>query len=140
MPWPGVDPIVLTSQIVLALQTIQSRQVDVTSGPSVLTIASLHAGNRANIISDKAEMEGTLRTFDLEMRSSIKQRVTETAELIAKSGGGDALVEWRSGGAPPLVNNAELTSRMVPTLQRIVGANQATESKPLMISGRDAGS
>jgi len=134
MPWQGVDPIVLASQIVLALQTIQSRQVDVTSAPSVLTIGSLHAGNRSNIISDKAEMEGTLRTFDLKMRSFIKQRVTETAELIAKSGGGDALVEWRSGGATPLVNNAALTSRMVPTLQRIVGADRATESRPLMPS------
>ena len=134
MPWQGVDPIVLASQIVLALQTIQSRQVDVTSAPSVLTIGSLRAGNRANIISDEAEMEGTLRTFDLKMRSFIKQRVTETAELIAKSGGGDALVEWRSGGATPLVNNAALTSRMVPTLQRIVGADRATESRPLMPS------
>jgi len=88
MPWQGVDPIVLASQIVLALQTIQSRQVDVTSAPSVLTIGSLHAGNRSNIISDKAEMEGTLRTFDLKMRSFIKQRVTETAELIATADSG----------------------------------------------------
>ena len=134
MPWLGVDPIVLASQIVLALQTIQSRQVDVTTAPSVLTIGSLHAGNRSNIISDKAEMEGTLRTFDREMRSFIKQRVTETAELIARSGGGDASVEWRSGGATPLVNNAALTSRMVPTLVRMVGADRVVESRPLMPS------
>jgi amidohydrolase len=129
-PWQGVDPIVLASQIVLGLQTIQSRQVDVTSDPSVLTVGSLHAGNRSNIISDKAEMEGTLRTFNLEMRSFIMQRVKETVELIAKSGGGDASVEWRNDGYIPLVNSVALTNRMVPTLQRVVGADKVIEIKP----------
>ena len=93
-PWAGVDPIVIASQIVLGLQTIQSRQVDVTSDPSVLTVGIFNAGNRTNIIPDKAELEGTLRTYNLEMRDFIKRRVKETAEAIAlqrRRGGGRRL-------------------------------------------------
>jgi amidohydrolase len=130
-PWQGVDPIVIASQIVLGLQTIESRQVDVTSEPSVLTVGIFNAGNRSNIISDKAELEGTLRTFNLDMRSFIMQRVKETAEAIARSGGGEASVEWISDGYTPLINDVSLTNRMVPTLQRVVGADRAIEVKPL---------
>jgi amidohydrolase len=129
-PWAGVDPIVLAAQIILGLQTIESRQVDVTSDPSVLTVGIINAGNRANIIPDKAEMEGTLRTFDLEMRDFIKRRVKETAEAIARSGGGDATTEWISDGYIPLINDVALTRRMLPTLQRVAGADKVAEIKP----------
>ena len=118
-PWRGVDPIVIGAQIVLALQTIQSRQVDVTSEPSVLTIGVFNAGNRQNIIPDKAEMQGTLRTFDEGVRDFIMRRVTETAEAVAKSGGAEAEVEWRATGYIPVVNNIALTQRMAPTLKRV---------------------
>jgi amidohydrolase len=126
-PWAGVDPIVIASQIVLGLQTIQSRQVDVTSEPSVLTVGIFNAGNRSNIIPDKAELEGTLRTFDIGMRDFIMRRVTETAEAIAKSGGGEAAVEWISDGYIPLINNPPLTQRMLPTLQRVAGVDKVLE-------------
>ena len=129
-PWAGVDPIVLASQIVLGLQTIESRQADVTSSPSVLTVGMFNAGNRSNIIVDKAELVGTLRTFNPDMREFIMRRVNETAELIAKSGGGDASVEWRTDGAIPLINSAELTNRMLPTLRRVVGVGKTLESNP----------
>jgi amidohydrolase len=131
MPWQGVDPIVIASQIVLGLQTIESRQVDVTSDPSVLTVGTFNAGNRFNIIPDKAELAGTLRTFNRDMRSFIMQRVKETAEGIAKSGGGEVTVQWASDGLIPLTNNVALTNRMLPTLQRIVGTGKAIEHKPL---------
>ena len=134
-PWQGVDPIVIASQIVLGLQTIASRQVDVTSDPSVLTVGIFNAGNRNNIISDKAELEGTLRTFNPDMRSFIMQRVKETAEGIARSGGGEAAVEWLKDGYTPLVmNNAALTNRMVSTLQGIAGADRAIEMKPVTVA------
>jgi amidohydrolase len=129
-PWDGVDPIVIASQIVLGLQTIESRQVDVTSDPSVLTVGTFKAGNSPGIISDKAELEGVLLSFNLEMRSLIMQRVKETAEGIAKSGGGDASVEWSSSGYIPLINDLTLTNRMMPTLQRVVGTHNAFETKP----------
>ncbi len=131
MPWQGVDPIVIASQIVLGLQTIESRQVNVTSDPSVLTVGIFNAGNRSNIIPDKAELVGTLRTFNRDMRSFIMQRVKKTAEGIAKSGGGEATVQWTSDGLIPLTNNVALTNRMLPTLQRIVGTGKAIEHKPL---------
>jgi amidohydrolase len=127
-PWGGVDPIVLAAQIILGLQTIQSRQVDVTSEPSVLTIGTIQAGTRHNIISDKAEMDGTLRTFNVEMRDYIKKRVNETSEAIAKSGGGDATVQWASEGYIPLINNVPLTQRMLPTLQRVAGKANVIEA------------
>ena len=129
-PWQGVDPIVIASQIVLGLQTIQSRQVDVTSEPSVLSVGIFNAGNRSNIIPDKAELEGTLRTFNLDMRAFIMRRMKETAEGIAKSGGGEATIEWIGESYIPLINNVALTNRMVPTLQRVVGANKVVEIKP----------
>src|SRR5262249_17272185 len=128
MPWQGVDPIVIAAQIVLGLQTIESRQVDVTSDPSVLTVGIFNAGNRSNIIPDKAELEGTLRTFNPEMREFIMRRVRETAEAIAKSGGGEATTEWFSDGYIPLVNNPALTQRMLPTLQRVAGKDKGFET------------
>ena len=127
-PWAGVDPIVIAAQIILGLQTIQSRQVDVTAEPSVLTIGMIHAGTRHNIIPDKAEMDGTLRTFNIEMRDFIKRRVTETSEAIAKSGGGEAMVTWASEGYIPLINDVALTQRMVPTLQRVAGKENVIEA------------
>ena len=126
-PWDGVDPIVVASQIVLGLQTIQSRQVDVTTDPSVLTVGIFNAGNRFNIIPDKAELEGTLRTYSLEVRDFIKRRVTETAEAIARSGGGEATVEWLGDFVIPLVNNVALVQRMGPTLRRLAGADKVVE-------------
>jgi amidohydrolase len=126
-PWDGVDPIVIASQIVLGLQTIQSRQVNVTTEPSVLTVAIFNAGNRFNIIPDKAELEGTLRTYSLETRDFIKKRVNESAEAIAKSGGGEATVEWQDDYVIPLVNNVELTRRMLASLQRVAGADKVIE-------------
>ena len=90
-PWAGVDPIVIASQIVLGLQTIQSRQVDVTSDPSVLTVGIFKAGNRTNIIPDEAELEGTLRTYNLEMRG-VHQAAGEG------DGGSDRAQRRRRGG------------------------------------------
>jgi amidohydrolase len=126
-PWRGVDPIVIGSQIVLGLQTILSRQIDVTGDPSVLTVGIFNSGNRSNIVPDKAELEGTLRTFGAETREFIMRRVRETAESIAKSGSGEATVEWNNDGYIPLVNNVALTQRMAPTLQRLVGADKVFE-------------
>lgn len=126
-PWNGIDPIVIASQIVLGLQAIQSRQINVTTEPSVLTVAIFNAGNRSNIIPDKAELEGTLRTYSLETRDFIKRRVNETAEAIARSGGGAAAVEWLDDYVIPLVNNVQLARRMLPTLQRVAGADNVIE-------------
>jgi amidohydrolase len=83
VPWGGVDPIVVTSQIVLGLQTIVSRQIDTTRSPSIITIGSVHGGVRFNIIPDEVQLEGTIRTFDSAVQRDIQRRITLTAQSIA---------------------------------------------------------
>jgi amidohydrolase len=92
LPWLGIDPIVIASQVVLGLQTIQSRQVNVLLEPSVITIGAINGGNRSNIIPDTVEMMGTIRTLDEGMRRDIHRRITTTAQSIAQSAGGSAEV------------------------------------------------
>ena len=120
LPWRGVDPIVISSQIVLGLQTIISRQVDVSLEPAVLSIGAIRGGIRDNIIPDTVEMLGTVRTFDEAMRADIRARIRNTVEMIAKSAGGSAHVEFDSA-YPVTVNDVPLTERMVPTLERVAG-------------------
>ncbi|SBT04729.1 Thermostable carboxypeptidase 2 [Candidatus Accumulibacter aalborgensis] len=90
LPWLGTDPIVIASQVVLGLQTIQSRQVNVLLEPSVITIGAINGGNRSNIIPDSVELLGTIRSLDEGMRRDIHRRIITTAESIAKSAGGSA--------------------------------------------------
>ena len=123
-PWSGVDPIVTASQIVLGLQTIVSRQVNITNEPAVVTIGSFHGGNRFNIIPEEVEMVGTIRTFDEAMRDDIHKRIKNTAEMIAASQGATAQVEIEKPYAVTS-NDEELTALMVPTLKRIAGDKNA---------------
>ena len=123
VPWGGVDPIVVTSQIVLGLQTIASRQIDVTKVPAIITVGSIHGGNRGNIIPDSVVMLGTVRTFDEGMRQDIHDRIRRTVEEIAKSAGASATVVFSSPNYPVTINDTALTRRMVPTLQRASGRN-----------------
>jgi amidohydrolase len=119
-PWAGVDPIVVGSQIVMGLQTIQSRQVEVTKEPSIVTIGSFNAGVRNNIIPDRAEMQGTVRTFDAGMQDDIHKRIERTATMIAESAGAKAEVQIIKQ-YPPTANDPALTERMAPTLKRVAG-------------------
>lgn len=118
VPWGGVDPIVVASQIVLGLQTIASRQLDVTATPSIITIGTFHGGVRSNIIPDEVELSGTIRTFLPEVRRDIERRIRHTVEHIATSAGATAEVEI-DYGYPVTVNDPELTMQMVPSLERV---------------------
>jgi len=120
LPWRGVDPIVISSQIVLGLQTIVSRQVDVSLEPAVVSIGAIKGGVRDNIIPDTVEMLGTVRTFNEEMRRDIHARIRNTVELIARSAGASAQVHF-DNAYPVTVNDVPLTEQMVPTLQRVAG-------------------
>ena len=117
-PWLGVDPIVTASQIVLALQTIPSRQLDVSLAPAVVTVGAIHGGVRNNIIPDEVEMIGTIRSLDAKMRDEIHKRIKRTAEDIAESAGATAEVTIENG-YPITYNDPALTERMVPTLRRL---------------------
>ncbi len=123
LPWRGVDPIVISSQIVLGLQTIISRQVDVSLEPAVVSIGAIKGGVRDNIIPETVEMLGTVRTFNEDMRADIHARIRNTVELIARSGGARAHVHF-DNAYPVTVNDVPLTERMVPTLQRVAGADK----------------
>ncbi len=131
MPWMGVDPIVVSAQIILGLQTIVSRQTDLTSTPAVITVAMIKGGNRNNIIPDEVEMEGTVRAFDRNIRKGIHEKIKKTATTIAEGGGAIAEVQVFLG-TPVTFNDPQLTAWMTPTLQRIAGpdkfmtANQQT--------------
>ena len=118
VPWGGVDPIVVASQIVLGLQTIASRQLDVTATPSIITIGTFHGGVRSNIIPDEVELSGTIRTFLPEVRRDIERRIRHTVEHIASSAGATAEVEI-DYGYPVTVNDPELTMQMLPSLERV---------------------
>lgn len=117
-PWKGIDPIVVASQIVIALQSIVSRQIDLTEGPAIVTIATIEGGVRQNIIPEEIKMTGTIRTFDDDVRMEISNRVKMTAEHIASSWGATAEVII-SEGCPVTFNDPALTQKMLATLNRM---------------------
>jgi amidohydrolase len=122
-PWNGVDPIVISSQIVLGLQTIESRQVDVTLEPSIITVGKISGGVRNNIIPDSVNLVGTIRTFNAAMRDEIHMRIRRTAENIAAAAGGTATVRIRKQ-YPATINDSNLTYKMLPTLERVAGKDK----------------
>jgi amidohydrolase len=121
MPWNGVDPVVVGSQIVSALQTLVSRETDLTKQAVVLSVSTFHAGVRYNIIPDKAEMSGTLRTYDENTRQRIQRRVKEVAEGVASSMNASAEVIWEANGYPPIMADPDLVAKMAPSLVRVAG-------------------
>jgi amidohydrolase len=130
MPWGGVDPIVVASQIVLGLQTIVSRQSDLTTAPAVVTIGQINGGIRSNIIPDSVTMVGTVRTLDMDMQARIGDRIRRTVDGIASSAGATADV-FLSPGLPVTYNDPELTRRMAPTLERVAAPGMAAEVPPI---------
>jgi amidohydrolase len=122
MPWRGVDPIVVASQIVMGLQTIVSRQMNITKEPSVVTVGVFNGGIRKNIIPDDVRMEGTIRAFDEQQRADIHEHVKRITEMIAAAGGAQAKVQI-ARGYDVVVNDAALTEWAVPTLARVAGSD-----------------
>ena len=117
-PWRGIDPIVVASQIVMGLQTVVSRGVDITKLPAIVTVGQFQAGVRNNIIPDSARLVGTIRTFDDGMQADIHAKVKRIAEGIASAAGTTAEVIINKG-YPVTSNEPALTARMLPTLERI---------------------
>lgn len=122
-PWGSVDPIVTATQVVMGLQTIVSRNVELTDGAAVVTVGRIHGGVRANIIPEQVELEGTLRALNEETRTLLRERVRSVATQIAGAMGATAEITVPDGVAYPVTfNDPELTARMLPTLQRAAGA------------------
>jgi amidohydrolase len=133
LPWRGVDPIVVAAQIVLGLQTIASRQLDVTTAPAIITIGSIQGGVRYNIIPDSVVLVGTIRAFDQAMRDDIHARVTRTAEDIAHAAGATATTTITGYGGVTW-NDPALTERMRATLRRVVGDSALMEGPAITAS------
>ena len=119
-PWSGVDPIVTSSQIVMGLQTIVARNLDITKAPAVVTIGAINGGIRQNIIPEQVKMIGTIRTFDEDMHAQVHKRVTEIATNIAESAGAKADVNINTL-YPVTFNDVPLTEEMIGTLQNVAG-------------------
>ena len=124
VPWGGVDPIVIGAQVVMGLQTIVSRQVNIAQAPAVVTVGKFAGGNRSNIIPDAAELVGTVRAFDESERAKIRQRITDIATKYAEAAGATATVTFGLG-YPVTTNDPALTAQMVPTLERVAGPGKA---------------
>jgi amidohydrolase len=133
-PWGGVDPIVVSAQIVMAFQTIASRQVDVTKAPSIISVGRIQGGIRNNVIPDSVEMEGTIRAFDPEMRAYIHEAMERTATAIAESARASVEFEIDPRGTPAVINDDALTQRMWPVIQRVSGERPMARLQPQTVA------
>lgn len=133
IPWAGTDSIVVASQIVLGLQTVVSRQIDITEAPAVVTVGTIEGGTRHNIVPGEVRMTGTIRTFDPGMRAEILERVRRTAAGIAESAGAAADVRIDEG-YPVTWNDPALTAQMTPSLRRVAAAAFNPNVKPTTTS------
>ncbi len=131
-PWRSVDPIVVGSQIVNDLQTIVSRNVDLTAGPAVVTVGIFNGGVRENIIPDSAVMSGTYRTFNATARETVKRQIANIATSIATAGGATATVTLTDDGYPATVNDPRWFGRSTNVLRNTLGAANVLESAPSM--------
>ena len=121
-PWAGVDPIVTASQIINGLQTIISRQTQLTKEGAVISVGLIRGGVRNNIIPEEVEMVGTIRTLDVDMQKKIHEKIKITATKIAESAGAVAEVDIQLG-YPITHNDEKLTSDMLPTVKEVAGAD-----------------
>lgn len=121
-PWASIDPIVISAQIINNLQTIVSRNLDVTENAGVVTIGSIHGGVRSNIIPEQVEMLGTLRALSLPDEQMLISRVKQIATKTAEAHGATAVVEIPySSHYPVTFNDVALTEKMVPSLKKAAG-------------------
>ena len=125
-PWLGVDPIYVAAQVATAIQGSPSRHLDITNSPAVITIGSIHGGVRGNIIPDRVDMSGTIRTFDPGIREELHAKLRSTVNSIAEANGATAEVVIE-GYAPVTGNDPELLRRMLPTLEWAAGADKVHE-------------
>jgi len=120
-PWLSVDPIVITAQIINSIQTIISRESELTKEPAVISFGKVEGGNRFNIIPGEVNLVGTIRSLDYGMRDYIKKRIIELSQGIAKSYGGEAIVEI-DDGADITYNDPDMMNKMLPSIKRSAGS------------------
>lgn len=129
-PWSGVDPILISAKIIDGLQTIISREANLTNEAAVITIGKITSGVRSNIIPESAEMIGTIRTLDYDMQKMINRRMKEMVTTIAKAYGGEATITIAKG-LPITYNDPELTEKTLPIIKKIAGEENVVSQKAI---------
>jgi amidohydrolase len=129
-PHDGIDAVVVAAECVSALQTIRSRRID-TQEPLVITIGSIHGGNRFNIIADEVVMEGTMRTLNEEVRAKAHEMMKRTLDGITSAYGATAELEFAIPN-PVTYNDPKLVDETLPTMKRLLGEKGITMPKPQM--------
>lgn len=135
-PWQGVDPVVTAAQVIGGLQTVVSRQVDITRNPAVLSVGIIRGGVRSNIIPDRVELSGTIRTFEEAQYQQVTQAAKRMVEQTAAANGATAVFSLDPYRNPVLNNDAALTARVLPTLRKVFGEANVHEI-PLITAGED---
>jgi len=131
-PWLSVDPITTAAQIIMSLQTIVSREIKLIDEAAVVTIGSIHGGNRSNIIPSEVELVGTIRTLNKAAREHMYEAVPRKVKGIADSMRAEVEVTLPLDYNYPITyNDPELTEQMVPTLIRSAGRENVIYSKPV---------
>ncbi len=129
-PWLAVDPVVVSAQIITGLQTIVSRQVDLTKYPAVISVCIVNGGVRANIIPEEMELTGTIRTFDKEMQKEIHEKIISTSTHIAEASGAKADVGIFNKTLVTY-NDPALMNKILPTLKKVAGEENVREMNPV---------
>lgn len=127
-PWLGVDPILISAKIIDGFQSIVSRELDLTEEAAVITVGKITSGVRFNIIPESAELIGTVRSLDADMKAKIIKRMTEMTETIAKAYGGEASIVFENFTSITY-NDPDLTATMLPTLQKVAGNDYVVITK-----------
>ena len=130
-PQLGNDAVVTAAQCIMALQTIHSRRID-TAQPSVLTIGTIHGGDRHNIIADSVKVTGTIRTYNETVRESIRTMMRQTLGGCTSAFGSDFDLSWSTNTYPPTINDARQVAFAVPVLERVLGKANVLPTRPVM--------
>jgi amidohydrolase len=127
-PWKGIDPIQISAQIIEGLQSIVSRQMDLTKAPVVITVGKINGGVRSNIIPEECVLDGTIRTLDKDMQLQVHEKIKLTVQKIAEASGTTATV---SIDTKTLVtyNTPNLVNKMLPSLQSAAGTENVKETE-----------
>ncbi|MBL8220923.1 MAG: amidohydrolase [Bryobacterales bacterium] len=131
--WPhqGVDSVTIASECVLALQSIRSRRIDPLQ-PMVLTIGTIHGGERHNIIAETVQMRGTMRTFHEGVRENVRTMMRQTLDGCTAAHGANYELRWGAFSYPPLINEPQISARSAAVLQRVLGKDKVMTTAPVM--------
>ncbi len=129
-PWASIDPVVVSAQIIMGLQTIVSRQSELTKEPVVISVGKIEGGVRNNIIPSEVTMIGTIRTLDREMKKDVFARIENTATHIAAASGAEVEVDIQEGTLITF-NDPEITRRLMPTVVATAGEDNVNLVRPI---------